>query len=334
MAKLTGRDKAAILLTTVGEEIASEVLRHLDVRDVRAISSHMSHLGSISSETAGQVIAEYHQSLSSEGGFITADEGYVRKILLKALGQEKANRIMETLTSSAGEDSGFETLKWLDAKTVANFLKIEHPQTIAIILAHLDPDQASEVLSLLPAKLRGDVVLRVATLESIPPGVLKDLDEALQDELKSSGTVQSNIVGGIESVAEIMNRLEKSVESNVLSSLEATNPDLAEQIRQLMFVFDDLVNVDDRGIQMILKEVTSEELLFALKGASEPVRDQFFKNMSSRAATILKEDMEAKGPVKLSEVEKAQQNIVKAARRLEEEGKIVIGGKGGEEMVV
>jgi flagellar motor switch protein FliG len=229
------------------------------------------------------------------------------------------------------EESALESLKWLDPKAIANFITHEHPQTIALILAHLeDPEQTATVLKELPENLQADVVYRMATLESIQPGVVSEIDEVLSREMQQAGAMGTSKVGGIEAVAEMLNSLDKSTETRILATIEESNPDLAEQIRELMFTFEDLVLVDSRGMQLILKEIPQEELALGLKTASDPIKELIFSSMSQRAAEMLREDLEVLGPVKVSDVERAQQNMVKAARKLEEEGKVVIGGRGGD----
>lgn len=228
--------------------------------------------------------------------------------------------------------SAFDILRWLDSSAISTMLQREHPQTIAIVLAHLEPTQAAEVLSKFPEQLKIEVSQRIANLDQISPTILSELEDVLQSQLRSY--TQSRRIGGIKTVAEILNQMDRTSEELILKNIEEKDPILAEEIRKLMFTFEDLVNVDDRGIQAILKEISTEDLSIALKMASEELKEKIFKNMSSRAVEILKEEMESKGPVRVSDVEKAQMNIVKVARRLEEEGKIVIGGKGGEEVVV
>lgn len=328
-SNLSGEEKAAILLRAIGEDAAAEVMRHLDPKDIRKIGTHMTALSNISREEETAVIADFqHAAANGDVGF--EGKEYIKTILTKALGSDKADRIMETLTNATYP--GLESLKWLDPKTVAQLIKVEHPQTVAVILAHLDPEQASQVLVNLPDFMRVDVALRLGTIEEVQPEVLQHLSEVLQEAFKGGSKTRGCSIGGTKVVADIMGRLDKAMEGKIMGKLSEKDPDLADSIRSLMFVFDDLVKIDDRGIQELMKEVSKEELPLALRGANAEVRDKFMRNMSSRAAETLREDMEARGPVKISEVEKAQQSILKVTRKLEEEGRIVIAGQG-EEMV-
>lgn len=324
-----GYEKAAILLMSLGEDAAAEVMKSLDAKDIHKIVKTMSMLENLSPEDIDIIIGEFQESLSA--GTLYGGEEYMKSVLNKALGNEKAKTVLDKI--NAGDEGALESLKWLDAKTIASFVKGEHPQTIAIILAHLEPEHAAATIALLPEHIRMDVILRVATLESVQPEVLRELDAALQGAISTRPGHSSTIVGGVNAVASILNNLDSSTEGAIMGEIEGMNPDLAAQIQKLMFVFSDIVNIDDRGIQMILKEIGNEELVLALKTADDTLKNKILKNMSERASQMLKEDMETSGPVKLSDVEKAQQNILKIVRRLEQEGKIVLGGKGGEELV-
>lgn len=328
-SELSGEEKAAILLRAIGEDSAAEVMKHLDPKDIRRIGAHMSALSNISREQESAVILEFQHAANS-GGISFEGKEYIKTILTKALGPDKAGRILETLTSTSYP--GLESLKWLDPRTVAQMIKVEHPQTIAVILAHLDPEQGSQVLAELPDFMRADVALRLGTIEDVQPEVLQHLSDVLQEIFKSGSKTRGQSIGGLQVVADLMGRLDKSVESGIMTKIAEKDPDIAENIRSLMFVFDDLVKVEDRGIQELLKEVSKDDLPVALRGAGQEVKDKFLRNMSSRAAEMLKEEIEIRGPVKLSEVEKAQQSILKLCRKLEEEGRVVIIG-AGEELV-
>lgn len=328
--KQSGYEKAAILLLTLGEDIASEIMKNLDAKEVRVIGNYLSKVTKLEPASIKTVIKEFCEIAKSPDGFIFGGEDYLRAVLTKAMGQEKANKIIENL-AIASEDKGLEALRWIDPRGIASLIKGEHPQTIALILAHLDADHAAQVVALLPEAVRSDVMLRMATIEGIAPGVINEIEEVLNKQLQMGGSVVNKKVGGPDVVASILNYLDRSSESSILSNIEQNSPDLAEKIRQMMFVFEDLINVDDRGIQEILKEAGKEELVLALKGAGEEIKAKIFKNMSERASQAIKDDMEAKGPVRISDIEKAQQAVLKIAKRLEEEGKIIIGGKGGED---
>lgn len=334
MDKLNGPEKAAILLMSLGEDNAAEIIAKLDEKEIQTIGNYMSFLGNVDSEAMDSVTKEFYENIASgQTGITVAGKDFIKNALLKGMDPLKVAEILDNI-STPGEETGggLETLRMLDPKTIVNFLKNEHPQTAAIILAHLDPPQASEVIKIMPERIRGEIVFRLATLERVVPGVVKDLDEALQAEFSATGAMEGSKIGGISTVAEILNQLDNATESSIISDIEETNPDLAENIRNLMFVFADLIKLDDRSLQQVLKEVSQQDLLLGLKTSSEALKEKIFKNMSSRAATMMKEDLEALGPQRLTDVEKAQQNILKTVKKLEDEGKIVIGG-GGEELV-
>ena len=332
MAKrLSGEEKAAVLLLTLGENAASEVMKHLEPKDIRRLGVPMTTMTDLTPELRNDVLQEFRSlsSLASEG---VEGKDYMKKILTKALGQQKATQILSTLSSQ--EYAGLDSLKWLDSKAIERMVSAEHPQTAAVILAHLEADQASQVLLLLPEAARVDIAYRLATMEEIQPDVLKELSEVLESELKVGAKSQGQQLGGVKFLADLMNGLDKTSEQALTASLTERNAGLADSVRQLMFVFDDLAGVDDRGLQELLKEIAKEDLILALRAVGETVKDAIFRNMSSRAAELLKDDMEAGGPVRLSDVEKAQRNILQVARKLEEEGRIILGGKGGQEMLV
>ncbi len=325
---MSGYEKAAIFLSTLGEDTAAEVLKGLDVKEIGKITMHMSRLKKITRETVDNVLKEVSDSIS-RGDLRVGGAEFVKKMLSKGLGEDGATKILEL----ASKEGPLESLRWVDAKTLVNFLVTEHPQTIALIICLLEPTQAAEVLSALPETIKSDVAMRIASTDRIPEHAIEELKEVLKGQLEM-GKTKGKKLGGTKTIAEILNQCDRSTEQSVLGKIEEQNNVLADSIRKLMFVFDDLVKVDDRGIQMILKETGTEELSLALKTASEALKEKIFKNMSQRAAQILKEDMQTKGPVKVSDVEKAQQNIVKLARKLETEGKIILAGRGGEELVV
>lgn len=329
-SQLSGYEKAAILLLAIGESAAVEVLKVLDQKDIRQIGAYLGALVNVGQDEHRLVLKEFRE-LAGTSGLSVEGKTYLSKILNAALGKDKARRILSSLNTS--ENAGFETLKSLDAASIANLLAIEHPQTGALILANLESDHAAQILSLLPANKRDAIVYRLATTEEVSPNMLDELNSVLQEELRLGSSKNAVAVGGTGLVAEILNSVKRNVEGEILTSLESKNPEIAEEIRGKMFVFEDLENVDDRGMQELLREVSKEELLLALKPIDGPLRDKFFKNMSSRAAESLKEDMETRGPVKLSDVETAQQNIIKTVQRLAGEGRVALGGKGEEQMV-
>lgn len=323
----SGPEKAAIFLISIGEEAAAEIMKSLEINQVGRITSCMNRLSELKKHDVDEVLQEVTKRISSGDVTVTGGD-YAKKILRKGLGEENANKILEL----AAKETTLENLRWVDPKTLTNFVLNEHPQTTALILSLLDPAQAAEVLTLLPEHLKDDVAKRIATTEKIPESAIKELEEVLRGQLEVNKG-RGRKLGGIKTVAEILNHSDRSTEQMILEKMEKDDQKLADSIRQLMFVFDDLIQVDDRGVQMILKEIRTEDLSLALKTASTALKEKIFKNMSQRAGQILKEEMELKGPVKVSEVEKAQQNIVRIARKLEAEGKIAIAGRGGEELV-
>ena len=329
--QLTGEQKAAILLKAIGEDAAAMVMKNLDPKEIRRLGSSMHATANITREEESFVIDEFDKD-SASGNISFHGKDYIKAILSKALGPEKANRMLESMTSKVYP--GLDAMKWVDAKAVSQMIRTEHPQTISVILAHMDPDQAGVVMVDLPEALRADVALRLATMEDLQPSVLEELSDALQTSLVANVSNRAMSVGGAEAIANILTTLDKATEGGIMSKLAERDQQLADTIRGLMFVFDDLVKLDDRGMQELMKEVSKDDLPVALRGASPETKEKFLKNMSSRAAEMLKDDMESRGPMKVAEVEKAQQNILKVCRKLEEEGRIVIAGAGGAEAML
>jgi flagellar motor switch protein FliG len=274
-----------------------------------------------------QVLNEFFSLTGSVEGMVAGGTEYVKKLLVKALDPEKAEWILSNLSMPTLE-TGLEALRWLDPKTIARFLRGEHPQTVAVIVAHLNPTQAGAVLGSLPPSVQADVLMRIAKLEHIPAGVIQELDKVLQRELRATGALETDQVGGVKAVAEILNNVDQASEREIMGHIEESNAPLAEEIRQLMFVFEDLLEVDDRGMQTVLREVANDDLKMAMKTASEDLTGKILRNLSQRAADMLREELELMGPVRISDVEKAQQKITQVAKRLENEGKLMLGGKG------
>lgn len=326
MRKFSGIEKVAALLSLIGEDAATELFKHFDPIELARIIPMMSRI-KLTKEEADAILQEFSEKIGTTP--VVVDEEYIKSILTKAFGEEQAAKLISKIESGA---SAFDILRWLDSSAISSMLQREHPQTIAIVLAHLEPNQAAEVLSKFPEQQKIEVASRIANLDQISPTILSELEDVLQSQLRSY--TQSRRIGGVKTVAEILNQMDRASEELILKNIEEKDPILAEEIRKLMFTFEDLIHVDDRGIQTILKEISTDDLALALKMASEELKDKIFRNISSRAVEILKEEMEAKGPVRVSDVEKAQMNIVRVARRLEEEGKIILGGKGGEEVVI
>ncbi len=327
-----GINKSAILLMTLGESEAAEVLKYLEPREVQKISSAMVALKNLTRDEITHVFDEFHQ-IASEKTTIGMDSGdYIRNMLTKALGDDKAVGLIDRILHNS-DTSGIESLKWMDAGAVAELIATEHPQIIATILVHLEPDQAAGVMGFLSERTRSDVLLRIATLDGVQPEALRELNDVLTKLLTGNAVSKKRIKGGARTAAEILNFLGSAQEGVLIESVRGYDADLAQKIIDEMFVFENILDIDDRGIQMILREIQSESLIVALKGASEELREKIFKNMSQRASEMLREDLEAKGPVKVSEVEAEQKEILKVVRRLSDEGQIALGGKGEEAYV-
>jgi len=324
-----GLEKAALLLMTLGPDAAAGVLRQLGPREVQKLTMKMASMTPQSRETVEPVLIEVNEHFG-KGTMIQSDDDQLREMLTKALGDDRANQLLSRMLSGS-ETAGIESLKWMDAATAADLIKGEHPQIIATILVHLEYDQAGEILKNFDERLRNDVVLRIATLDGVQPTALKELNDALTRMLSGATTVKKAAMGGVRHAAEILNFVGSTAETAVIDNVREYDPELAQKILDEMFVFENLLDVDDRGIQAILREVQSDSLIIALKGAPPELREKVFKNMSSRAAEMLREDLEARGPVRLSEVEAEQKEILKTVRRLAEEGQVMLGGKGGDD---
>jgi flagellar motor switch protein FliG len=325
-------ERAGILLMSLGEEDAAEVLKHMGPKEVQRIGSAMASLQNITRDRVETVLSGFVDTVSDQTSLGVGTESYIRNMLVAALGEDKASSLVDRILMG-GSTTGLDTLKWMDSRSVADLIRYEHPQIQAIVTAYLDPDQAAEVLQLLDEKVRLDIVLRIASIESIQPQALQELNDILEKQFSSTTSNQKASMGGVKCAADIMNFLDTSSESQLIEMIKEQDEDLAQQMQDLMFVFDNLQDVDDRGIQALLREVASETLIMALKGADEAIKEKIFGNMSTRAADLLRDDLEAKGPVRVSEVEGAQKEIIAIARRMAEAGEIVLGGKGGEEMI-
>jgi flagellar motor switch protein FliG len=319
--------ECALVLLTIGEDEASEVLRHLSPSEVQKIGAAMTKVTGTTRERAQTVLERFCTELEHEFAVAQNSEEYVRKVMLKALGDDRAGIVLDRILQGT-DASGIESLKWMDAPSVAELVRNEHPQIIASILVHLEADLASAVLGHFSEALRNDVIVRIATLDGIQPAALRELNDVLLNLLSGSGTVKKTKMGGIRTAADIINHLHGGIDQSVLENLREQDSDLAQKIIDQMFTFENLLDVDDRGIQMLLREIEAETLITALKGASEALRAKIFKNMSQRAASTLKDDLEAKGPVRVADVEHAQKEILKAARRLADDGQLVLSAKG------
>jgi flagellar motor switch protein FliG len=328
----SGIEDAAIMLMSMGEEQASEVFKHLLPKEVQRLGETIAKLKAIPRERYESVVENFLKLAEAEHMLVADSDEYVRSVLRKALGEEKASLLLERIL--AGNDvTGIESLKWMEAQAVAELLRNEHPQIVAAILVHLEYDQTSQILKLLPDRMRNEVLMRVATLDGIQPAALKDLNEVLSNVLSGSDRARKSQLGGVKSAAEILNMMGSSVETSVLDYIRESDGDLAQMIMDNMFTFDDMIKLDDKAIQMVLKEVQSESLVISLKGATPELRERIFKNMSSRAAETLREDLETRGPVRVTDVEAEQKELLKVVRRLVEEGEISMGGGSDDQFV-
>ena len=330
---MDGTDKAAILLLYLGPDATSRVFEHMDDSEIKQISKSMAKLGHVPHSVIQDVVAEFTNMTNPETGIFSQGEEFVRKILEQTLGPQKAEMLLKEISSSSFGDM-VDILANLDAKTIANFLSQEHPQTIAVILAKLRAKQTGEIIAMLPHELQAEVVMRIADVDQVSPEILEDIDEVIKRELTAMGGIQRYKVGGVEKVVDMFNYLDRSKEKQILDKLDVLNPPLAEVIRKHLFTFDDIFKLDDRSIQGIMRELSNDTLTLAMKTAPEEIKEKIFRNISSRAAEMIKEDLEVMGPVRLSDVEKAQGEIIKIVRRLEEEGKVVLAGRGGDDVLV
>ena len=327
-----GLNNAAIFLMSLGEEEAAEVFKHLSPKEVQKLGETIAHMRSVSREKVDEVVNKFSDAAAAQSLLVSDTGNYVRAVLKRALGDDKAGLLIDRILQG-GDVSGIESLKWMDPLSVAELLRNEHPQIVAAILVHLDHEQSAAVIKQFTERQRSEVMLRVATLEGIQPMALKDLNEVLFKVLAGGDKIRKTSLGGVKTAAEIINLLGSNIDTAVIESIRAHDPDLAQKIMDKMFVFDDVAKLDNGAIQTVLKEIASETLIVALKGAAPELREKFLSNMSSRAAEALREDLESRGPMRLSEVEAQQKEILKTVRRLSDEGQIVIGG-GGDDAVV
>jgi flagellar motor switch protein FliG len=327
-----GLEDAAILLMLLGEEEASEVFKHLAPKEVQRLGETIARMKAVTRERVETVFDNFEKVAASESMLVADSNEYVKSVLRKALGDDKANLLIDRILQGS-DVTGIESLKWMDPQSVAELLRNEHPQIVAAILVHLEFDQAAEVLKQFTERHRNEVMVRVATLDGIQPAALRDLNEVMSKVLAGGDRGKKSTLGGAKAAAEILNMMGSAVETSVLDFVREADNDLAQKIMDNMFTFDDVERIDDKGIQALMKEVQSESLVIALKGATPALRDKIFKNMSSRAAETLKEDLDSRGPVRLSEVEAEQKEMLKIVRRLVDEGQIVLAGGGDEQFV-
>ncbi len=327
---ISGKKKAAMLLIALGEEISTKVLKKLNEKQIEVVTQEIADVGYVDSNQKKMIFDEFKTEVKKHGILSEGGMSYLRAILEKAVGPHKASDLIEKIISSK-ESIPFDFIRDVDPAQILNFIQNEHPQTIALILSYTRPDQAAEIISQLPHQKQVEVIKRIATMEQSSPDVVKEIEHMLQKKIASVANEELTIAGGVKAVAEVLNRADRATERAILDSLEEESPEIAEEVKKLMFVFEDIIMIDDRGIQAILKEVDNKELALALKTASDELKEKIFNNMSKRAAEGIKEEMEYMGPVRLKNVEEAQQNIVAIVRKLEESGEVVIGGRGGGE---
>ena len=327
-----GVEEAAILLMSLGEEEAAEVFKHLAPKEVQKLGETIARLKFVPRERLTRVLERFATDALESHTLVADTDEYVKTVLRKALGEDKANLLIDRILQGS-DVTGIEGLKWLDPVTVAELLRNEHPQIVAAILVHLESDMASEIMKSFTERQRNEVMVRIATLDGIQPAALKDLNEVMSNVLAGGDKMRKASLGGVKPAAEIINLLGSALETSVLDYVRESDPDLAQKLMDNMFGFDDLIKLDDKGVQAVLKEVQSESLVLALKGAMPEMREKIFRNMSSRAAETLKEDLEGRGPVRVTDVEAEQKEILKIVRRLVEEGQIVIATGGADEFL-
>ena len=331
-APMTGIDKAAVFLMTLGEESAAQIIKHLGPREVQKIGSAMAALQNVSREMVKSTVEDFIQQLQQQTSLGIGNDDYIRKVLNAALGEDQAKVMIDRILLG-GNTKGLDSLKWMEARSIVELIRFEHPQVIAIVLSYLDSDHAAQVLGQLPENTRADLTMRVAAMDGVQPAAMQELNDMLEAQLRGGSGGPTAGLGGLKCAANILNFVERSVEAKISETISDVDAELSAKIQDLMFTFDNLAAIDDRGIQALLREVSSENLVLALKGTDDVIKTKIFKNMSQRAADMLRDDLENRGPVKLSDVERAQKEIITIARRLAEEGQISLGGAGAEAMV-
>ncbi len=332
ISKIPGPERAAIFMMSMGEQSAAEILKHMGPKEVQRVGTAMASLKNVSNATVQLVLNEFVKVVEERSAVGVDSDEYIRKVLVGALGEDKAGGVIDRIL--LGRNSkGLDSLKWMDPRAVADVVHNEHPQIIAIVLSYLESDHAAEVLNHLPTSARTDVLMRIATLDGVAPAALQELNEVLEKQFSGNTNIQSSGVGGVRVAANILNFMETAEETTITAAISAQDATLAEAIQEQMFVFENLIEVDDRGFQTILREIQTDQLVIALKGADDAMKEKIYKNMSTRAAEMLREDLDAKGPVRVKDVTDAQKEILAVARRLAEAGEISLGGKGEEEYV-
>jgi flagellar motor switch protein FliG len=330
--KLSGTEKAAVFLRSIGEAEAAEVLKHMGPKEVQKIGHVMATLSNVTREEVQTVLGSFVSTVEQETGLGIGSHDYVRKMLIGALGEDRAGSLLDRILSGSNT-SGLDQLKWLDARGIYEVIRLEHPQIIAIVCSFLDADQAAEVLALFPDRDQANVVLRIATLDGVQPSALTELNDILEKQFSGSSGAQTTTVGGLKTAADILNFVDTTVEASIMERIKESEPDLGQNIEDLMFVFDNLIDIDDRSVQTLMREIQSDQLQLALKGADETLKEKFLSNMSQRAAEMMRDDLEAMGPVRVSDVEAAQKAILTTARNLSEKGEIMLGGGSGDDFI-
>ena len=329
---LSGTEKAAVFLHSIGEAEAAEVLKHMAPKEVQKVGQAMATLTNVSRDEVQGVLDSFVKTVEAQTGLGIGSHDYVRSMLVGALGEDKAGTVLDRILSG-GNTSGLEQLKWMDARGIYEVIKLEHPQIIAIVCSFLESDQAAEVLSMLPDRDQSNILLRIATLDGVQPSALTELNSILEKQFSGASGGQTASVGGLKTAADILNFVDTSAESSIMEHIKEAEPDLGQNIEDLMFVFENLIDVDDRGFQTLMREIQTDELMLALKGADDALKEKFFDNMSSRAAEMMRDDLEASGPVRVSDVEAAQKSILVTARALSDKGELMLGGGGGDDFL-
>ncbi|EJI84129.1 MULTISPECIES: flagellar motor switch protein FliG [Alishewanella] len=332
ISKLDGVEKAAILLLSLSEEDAAQILKHLEPKQVQKVGLAMAQTTDLNQAKIAAVHRRFIEQIQNFSTIGFQSEEFIKRALTAALGEEKAANLIDQIVLGGGA-RGLDSLKWMDSKQVANIIRNEHPQIQTIVLSYLEPEQSAEILSQFPEKVRLDLTMRIANLEEVQPAALQELNEIMEKQFAGQAGTQTAKMGGLKAAADILNYLDTNLEGQLMDAIREHDEEMAQQIQDLMFVFENLIDVDDRGIQTILREVQQDVLMKALKGTDENLKEKIFKNMSKRAAELLQDDLEAMGPVRVSEVETAQKEILSIARRLSDAGEIMLGGGGGEEFL-
>lgn len=331
--EMTGRKKAAIFLLSLGSEVSAEIFKHLNQEDIEQLTLEIASLRNVAPEIKDKVLNEFFEMAQARDYILTGGIEYAREVLEKALGPQRAGEILSKLTVSL-QVRPFDFARKTDPSQLLNFIQNEHPQTIALVMAYLHPDQSAIILSALPPEKQVEVARRIAMMDRTSPEVIREVERVLEKKLSSLVTQDFTAAGGLDSIVEVLNRVDRNTEKNIMDVFERQDPELAEEVKKKMFVFEDIILLDDRSVQRVLREIEAKDLSLALKGSSEDVNNKIFKNMSKRAAETLKEDIEFMGPVRLRDVEEAQQRIVNVIRRLEDAGEIIVARGGGDEIIV